>query len=258
MHFGVIDSNRLQLFNAFQNIKPREVLYILQLTLNVHHAASRRSFWAGNSCAQGLVNIIGTLWHGRTEDQTEFHGTQITQNCSRLETNNGLLQDLGNGCHDSSLGVQFIRYVVSWSRQSKTKFSSSLRQQCLWRLCSVHTHASDTACQNASCPTLMCWKEKRHLGLGWVQNIFVVDSKLRWNMSSLKEQMDWIFQYFDTSGFAVAGIVQDFYRQLQGQEGNVTSILAAHSVTSFPSSSFGSLLPKEGSSSLKRKGTKRD
>lgn len=36
----------------------------------------------------------------------------------------------------------------------------------------------------------------------------------------------------------------DFYRQLQGQEGNVTSILAAHSVTSFPSSSFGSLLPK--------------
>lgn len=109
MHFGVIDSNRLQLFNAFQNIKPCEVLYILQLTLNVHHAASRRSFWAGNSCAQGLVNIIGTLWHGRTEDQTEFHGTQITQNCSRLETNNGLLQDLGNGCHDSSLGVQFIR-----------------------------------------------------------------------------------------------------------------------------------------------------
>lgn len=102
MHFGVIDSNCLQLFNAFQNIKPRQVLYTLQLTLNVHHAASRRSFWAGNSCAQGLVNIIGTQWHGRTEDQTEFHGTQ---NCSRLETYNGLLQDLGNGCHDSYLGV---------------------------------------------------------------------------------------------------------------------------------------------------------
>ena len=167
-------------------------------------------------------------------------------------------------CRTWAMGVMIVLLVsnlsdvVSWSRQSQTKFSSSLRQQCLWRLCSVHTHVSDTACQNASCPTLMCWKEKRHLGLGWVQNIFVVDSKLRWNMSSLKEQMDWIFQYFDTSGFAVAGIVQDFYRQLQGREGNVTSILAAHSVTSFPSSSFGSLLPKEGSSSLKRKETKRD
>eukprot|EP00434_Breviolum_minutum_P042917 symbB.v1.2.038223.t1/scaffold5883.1/size22780/1 len=36
----------------------------------------------------------------------------------------------------------------------------------------------------------------------------------------------------------------EFYRHLQGQDGNVTPILAAHAVSSLPSSTFGSLLPK--------------
>ena len=37
---------------------------------------------------------------------------------------------------------------------------------------------------------------------------------------------------------------KEFYRHLQGQDGNVTPILAAHAVSSLPSSTFGSLLPK--------------
>eukprot|EP00438_Fugacium_kawagutii_P019640 Skav232813 [mRNA] locus=scaffold614:550095:551297:- [translate_table: standard] len=43
--------------------------------------------------------------------------------------------------------------------------------------------------------------------------------------------------------------LQEFYRQLQGVEGNVTSLLASHAV-SFPSTSFGSVFPKDAAQAV--------